>query len=431
MDVFYHLQNLWMAVLLGMVLLVLATQWDSTTHEQPTMMRRSLRLLAWLFICIGGMGWWVGVSGFVAIILIPFVCLVLFGFGIQRYRVMENRGLMSVVLAGLEKGIPPIASVVAYRQEATGLQERRAGQLAKSMGAGMPMVDAARKSKVFLPAETLMTLELGSALGSVPEVNRHSKRFTGDDTVNYGNLDIFLGGLITVVMVGFFQVALLTFMEAKIKPVLAMILNDFDIGSSTFPAIWGWSEWSTDVILWCLYFVIPIAFLLFLMVVMVQFGWFSELPWGLRWVHGPLNECRLLNVLSVVVAADLPLQSALEVIKTKFPADRVRRIARHVHAQQRAGGNWIEALRMEGVLNRGEAALVTSAQEAGNLAWALKEVSVGKRRRHLLRMAPAIKILLPILVLLAATSVLFGAIGIFLPIINLVTNLSLSTAGWN
>ncbi|MFN3149580.1 type II secretion system F family protein [Bremerella sp.] len=414
-----------MAVLLGVVLLVLSNQWDSTTQEESSLLRRSLRLIAWMIICIGGVGWWIGVSGFVAVVLIPVVCFVLFGIGMQRYRVMENRSLVSIVIAGIERGIPPVASAVAYRQEASGLQERKADRFAKALGAGMSLVDAARIARVFLPAETVMMLELGRTMGSVDSINRHSKDFVRDDTTNYGNLDMFLGGLITVVMVGFFQLALLTFTEIKIKPVLSQIMEEFDLGASGFPVLWSWSEFSTDIILYSLYVIIPIAFVLFVLMVMVQCGVFSELPWGLRWVHGPLNECRFLNVLSVVVAADLPVQSALSVMQARFPAGRIRGVARHVYRQQQAGFDWIESLRFEGILNRGETALAKSAQDAGNLAWALKEISIGKRRRHLQRMAPAMKIVLPILVMLAALPVLFAAIGIFLPIINLVTNLSL------
>lgn len=425
MDLLYHLQNLWMAVLLGVVLLVLSNQWDSTTQEESSLLRRSLRLIAWMIICIGGVGWWIGVSGFVAVVLIPVVCFVLFGIGMQRYRVMENRSLVSIVIAGMERGIPPVASAVAYRQEASGLQERKADRFAKALGAGMSLVDAARIARVFLPAETVMMLELGRTMGSVDSINKHSKDFVRDDTTNYGNLDMFLGGLITVVMVGFFQLALLTFTEIKIKPVLSQIMEEFDLGASGFPVLWSWSEFSTDIILYSLYVIIPIAFVLFVLMVMVQCGVFSELPWGLRWVHGPLNECRFLNVLSVVVAADLPVQSALGVMQARFPAGRIRGVARHVYRQQQAGFDWIESLRYEGILNRGETALAKSAQDAGNLAWALKEISIGKRRRHLQRMAPAMKIALPILVMLAALPVLFSAIGIFLPIINLVTNLSL------
>ncbi len=425
MELLYHLQNLWMAVLLGIVLLILANQWDSTTHEGSSFLRRSLRLAAWMFICIGGLGWWIGVSGFVAVILVPVVSLVFFGFGLQRYRVMENRSLVSIVMAGMEKGISPISSAVAYRQEAVGMQQRKADRFAKALGAGMTLVEAARVARVFLPAETLMTLELGRALGSVDDINRHSKQFTRDDTTNYGNLDLFLGGLITVVLVGSFQLALLSFTDRKIKPYLYQIMEEFDLNASGFPALWRWSEWSTEIILWCLYFIIPVASLFFILMVIVQFGWMSELPWRLRWVHGPINECRLLNVLSVVVAAELPLQSSLEVIKAKFPSSRIRKVARHVYYQQQQGGDWIDALRAERILNRGEAALATSAQKAGNLAWALKEISIGKRRRHLQRMAPAMKIALPVLVILAAMPVLFAAIGVFLPIINLITNLSL------
>ncbi|MBI1248465.1 hypothetical protein GC197_11585 [bacterium] len=424
MDLLYHLQNLWMAILLGVVLLILSTQWDSTTREAPSFMQRSLRLVAWMFICIGGFGWWIGISGFVAIVLIPFISMVVFGLGVQRYRVIENRGLVSVVVAGLEKGISPIASAVAYCQEANGLQQRKARRFAKSMGAGMSVVDAAHDARVKLPTETLMALELSSALGNVQQINGQAKEFTGYDTTNYNNMDAFLGGLLFVALIGTVQVALLLYTEWFLKPIITSILVGFDLSPSGYPNTWEWISWLAYINIGGLCILIPVFLLLALLIVFVQFGWLSELPWGLRWVHGPLNECRLLNVLSIVTAADLPLQSALEVIKIRFPSRRMRRIARQVYGEQRSGRDWIESLTTSGVLSHGEAALVSSAQGAGNLAWALKEVSIGKRRRHLQRIAPMMKVVVPVLVFIAAVPVLCAGIGVFLPIIDMVTNLA-------
>lgn len=424
MELLYHLQNLWMAVILGVVLLILSTQWDSTTHEEPTVMRRGLRLIAWLFICVGGTAWWIGVSGFMAVVMLLVICTIVFGFAMQRYRMVENRGLVSVVLAGLEKGISPIVSVVAYRQEAAGLQEQKAGKFAKALGAGMPLAAAARAARVDMPAEALMTLELGRTLGNVDEVNRYAKRFARDETTNYGNFDFFLGALITIIVVGLFQVGCLTFMEIKLMPTMAQILEEFDIYDEAVSTVWGWSSWSSVLILSCLYILIPVALLLAFLMILVQIGWLTELPWGLRWVHGPVNECRLLNVLSVVVAADLPLQRAIDVIRKQFPSSRIRYIAHQTYLQMKNGGDWIDALRAKRVLTSGETALIRSAQDAGNLGWALKEVSIGKRRRHMHRMAPVTKIALPILVLIAAFPVISAALGVFLPLVKMITELS-------
>ncbi|WP_158265552.1 type II secretion system F family protein [Blastopirellula marina] len=414
-----------MAVILGVVLLILSTQWDSTTHEEPTVMRRALRLMAWMFICIGGTAWWIGVSGVMAVVMVLVIGIIVFGFAMQRYRVAENRSLVSVILAGLEKGISPITSIVAYRQEASGLQEQKAGRFARALGAGMPLGAAAKAARVIMPAEALMTLELGKTLGNVDEVNRYAKQFTRDETTNYGNFDFFLGALITIIVIGMFQVACLTFMEIKLMPTMSQLLEDFEIYDETVSTVWGWSSWSAIFILVGLYTGIPIAGFLAFLMILVQIGWLTELPWGLRWVHGPVNECRLLNVLSVVVAADLPLQRALDVIRKQFPSSRIRYIAHAIYIQMKNGGDWVDSIRSTRVVTVGEAALIRSAQEAGNLGWALKEVSVGKRRRHLHRMAPIAKVVLPIIVLISAFPVISAALGMFIPLVNMITKLSL------
>lgn len=424
MEVLYHLQNLWMAAALGLVLLVLSTQWDSTTHEEPTFLRRGLRLVAWMFICIGGAAWWVGVSGVVAIVLVFVILMIVFGFAMQRYRVMENRALVSVVLAGMEKGISPITSVVAYRQEAVGLQEAKAGRFARALGAGMTLGDAARTVQVQIPAETLMTLELGRTLGNVDEVNRQAKQFASDDTTNYGNFDLFLGTLVTIVILGGFQLALLIFLQTKIMPSMVQIVQEFDMADAELANLWAWGDWTVWAIYVGLGIVMPLAIIIAILMITVQFGHLSELPRGLRWVHGPVNECRLLNILSVVIATDLPLQDSLDVIRRQFPSSRIRHIANALYGQLKQGGDWIDALGSLRVVSHSEAALARSAQNVGNLAWALREISVGKRRRHLQRMAPTTKIALPILVLLAAIPVLVTGLVLIIPLTKMVTLLS-------
>ena len=424
MEVLYHLQNLWMASALGLVLLILSTQWDSTSHEEPTFLRRGLRLVAWMFICIGGVAWWVGVSGVVAIVLVCVILVVVFGLAMHRYRVMENRALISVVLAGMEKGISPIASVVAYRQEAVGLQEAKAGRFARALGAGMSLGDAARTVQVQIPAETLMTLELGRTLGNVNEVNQQAKQFAGDDTTNHGNFDLFLGTLVTILVLGAFQLALLSFLQIKIMPSMVQIVEEFDMADAELASLWAWG----DTMVWAIYFalglIMPVAIVVVILMVLVQFGKLSELPRGLRWFHGPVNECRLLNILSVVIATGLPLQGSLDVIRRQFPSSRIRHISNAIYGQLKQGGDWIEALRASRVVSTPEAALAKSAQEAGNLAWALREISVGKRRRHLQRMAPTTKIVLPILVLLAAIPVLVTGLVLIIPLTKMITHLS-------
>ncbi|WP_158545538.1 type II secretion system F family protein [Bremerella cremea] len=415
-----------MAVVLGVVLLILSTQWDSTTHEEPTLMQRTLRLSAWLLICIGGAAWWIGVSGYLAVVVLVVIGTIVFGFAMQRYRSVENRGLVSVVLSGMEKGISPIVSVVAYRQEATGLQERKAGRFARALGAGMPLGAASKAAGVDMPAEALMALEIGRTLGNVDEINRYAKKFSRDETTNYGNFDFFLGSLVTLIVIAIFQVVCLTFLKIKIAPTMAQILQDFGLYEDAMNSAWGWTSSSVVLIMCGLYVMIPIACFLAFLMVLVQMGWLTELPWGLRWVHGPVNECRLLNVLSVVVAAELPLQRSLDVMRKQFPASRIRSITHGTYLQLKQGGDWIDALRTSRVVSTGEAALIRSAQEAGNLAWALKEVSVGKRRRHMQRMAPITKVVLPVLVVLAAFPVITAAVSMFLPIIDLITTLSLA-----
>ncbi len=422
LDVLYHLQNLWMAVLLGVVLLILCNQWDMQAREKPRGLRKGLRLTAWTFLGIGGVGWWLGVSGPFGLVVVPGVGLLVIGFAVRRYRLIENRSFISVVTAGMDKGIPPIVSAVAYEQEATGIQQRKADTLAKALGAGMSVTDAAARAGLPLPAETVVTLELGRNLRLTPE---KQKRHEGTpDTVPYGNLDALIGGQVIVVIASFLLLGVILFMQLKIAPMLNNIVNEFGISSGSYLQAWQFTDRLGTVLLWLVPVLAPLMLVLLILIVLLQLGWMSELPWGLRWLHGPINECRLLNVLSMVTASEIPLPTAVEVMVLRFPSVRMRRVLWGLRRRLEEGGNWIDALRAARVLGSGEAALARSAEKAGNLAWALSEISTGKQRRHLQRIAPVMKIMVPLLVLLGAIPVLLLALMIFLPMVEILVQLS-------
>src|SRR4051794_6557259 len=74
----------------------------------------------------------------------------------------------------------------------------------------------------------------------------------------------------------------------------------------------------------------------------------------------------------------------------------------------RWGGDWLDVLRAEGLIRAADAAVLDSAQRAGDLAWAFREVAEGAERRLNYRLQALSQALFPAVVL--AVGALIGLV---------------------
>ncbi len=167
--------------------------------------------------------------------------------------------------------------------------------------------------------------------------------------------------------------------------------------------------------------IIPAVILWFLMQAK---GWNFGLP--RRFMPGGRGRraSLILRALAIPAAAGRPLDDALEPLATvSADASDRRRFARLRERCLAGAGAW-DSLALERIVPRRDADLLSAAERAGNLPWALNLIAdrIDDARRR--RFAAFLEIAQPMVVLLLGAFVAFICIGFFLPLVDLVNALS-------
>jgi type II secretory pathway component PulF len=384
---------------------------------------------------------------FLNLLFIPFA-LVFTGVLIYvgyRYILRRGTALLAVMAAAARRWMPLGPAVEAFSHEWRGRFGRRCRRLAAYLNAGMPLAEAIRQVEqqsrlrefldtlsifrfvppfVFLlpltpmiPRRAAALIEAGQRGGNLTAALAEAIRQPPAHLVLLRVWSAFwyLGA---VLLVG---TASLTFVMVKIVPAFIKIFSDFD---AELPPLTVALIQSCD---WFAYYGWPPLLLALLGLACFIALWSLDI---VGWLPPPLNTLSrrkeaaiVLRSLAVATETNRPLEPALAALAEYYPSMVVRTRLRLALAQVARGGSWPESLRDQGLLRRGELALIASAQRVGNLPWALREVAESIERRLALHLHRWLEITVPILVLLIGAMVMLIVIGLFLPLISLIERL--------
>ena len=106
------------------------------------------------------------------------------------------------------------------------------------------------------------------------------------------------------------------------------------------------------------------------------------------------------------------------------PAHTIRRRIATVADSVEQGHDCWQALLEVGLVSRREAALLSSAERAGNLDWALRRTADNVDSRISFRFNALVEFVRPVLMLVYAGIVGVVVVGLFMPIVKLLSDLS-------
>jgi type II secretory pathway component PulF len=132
----------------------------------------------------------------------------------------------------------------------------------------------------------------------------------------------------------------------------------------------------------------------------------------------------VMRGLALAVRRELPIAQAFQLLSETYPVRPVGHLLAGVTAKASQGLSWQTSLASTGLISRADAAVLTAAQRAGNLPWALEEMADSAIRRQTYRLQLALHCLYPVAVLILGVAVAFFVIGLFLPLISLIQGLS-------
>jgi general secretion pathway protein F len=131
----------------------------------------------------------------------------------------------------------------------------------------------------------------------------------------------------------------------------------------------------------------------------------------------------ILRALAVVIAANRPIPSALDALTEWYPARWVRKRLRQAGLDASHGVEWITALRENSLISESDVGVMASAQRAGNLGWALRELAETGERRWAYRLQAWSQLGFVLAMLVLGLVVLVIGIAFFYPLVTLIERL--------
>lgn len=378
---------------------------------------------AWATIIVGAMAVVAGILGgsnplgLVACIAIYVILAIAAQFLLEHFRRSRQQMLLWSLATAAERNMPLESAIEAFAADCRASPGARIRDLARLLKAGWSLPDALEKLPGLVPRESLMTIRLGHESGALAAALREAVELRPQRERLWRDTS---GRFMYLFMVVLFGTMFTTFMALKIFPMFQRIFADFGVAlppltTATFDAFYALAPYGFMIAL-----AFPFAFFWLIAAHARGTGWTLIYP---RRLLRRLDTAAILDGLATVAAHQRPLVQAIAVLAGRYPKWSIRRRLRKVLRSVNAGGDPLETLAAKGLLGRADLAVLQAAQRVGNLAWAIREMADGNRRRLVYRLQILGQILFPLAILVLGTMVAVFVISCFFPLVTLIQSL--------
>ncbi len=369
-----------------------------------------------------------GAVGFVGLLLAIFLAFLMADAEIRiagaRDRARQVEFVWLLALA-VKSGRPLSAEIEAYAQGTWGRRHRLLVDMAERLRNGVPLTELAVPQGL-LPRSAAMQIHAGVVSSSLPSTLRKTAlRVTrdliyDDESANSGGALIYPAAMIPI------PCLIVGFLMYYIIPKFKKIFDDFgtELPQPTILLI----QLSDAVVNFWYVFGLPLFYIpivIFIFVSMAQYyGWRVMLQsvfggWFIRWYTPDV-----MRAVAQSVEQKIPLDQALNSIAKHPGPIRLRdRLAWSVESLQAGTPSW-QTLQAAGLLKHSETLVLETAEQTGNLPWALETLATNLERRSAFRVTAFMEFVRPILLIGMSMIVGFVAIAMFLPLIKLLNDLS-------
>ncbi len=342
-----------------------------------------------------------------------------------RARAARQATLLWTLAVAVDKHVALVPFLEALADEAGGRWRWKLRGLAELLNAGVSIPDALEAVQGILPADTLLLIRLGAENGRIgPALRDAATQFSRrSEAVRppSGSGLLYLCGL------AFVMLTVVSFLMYWIVPKFKAIFEGFGM---RLPEMTEWLIYSADIGMQFFFVLGPLSLLLLFLAVIVSFelmgwgaGWASPSRWLTR-LFPRLQAPLVLRGLSIAVDGARPLLGVLTTLATRHPDPSLRRRISQVEDQVARGLGCWHGLLSAGMLRSGETSLLDAAERVGNLAWALRGLADSIERRSEHRTRIIMELLRPVALLAAGTVVGIFVVGMFLPLIQIITGLT-------
>jgi type II secretory pathway component PulF len=132
----------------------------------------------------------------------------------------------------------------------------------------------------------------------------------------------------------------------------------------------------------------------------------------------------VLRILALAAELRHPFSHVLSGLAFVYPSPVMRSRLSPVAVAVEAGANWCDTLSKSRLISQAESALLKSAERAGNLPWALRQIATRRQKRTMYRLHAAVHVVYPLVILAFGAFVGFYVIALFVPIVSLIQSLT-------
>jgi general secretion pathway protein F len=404
------------------------------SSQGDDLVQRGMTMAGWLLVMVGIGGLIALFVGPVAVVVWP-VMLVILSMSVGRFRHNERRSLLWAMALAAERGIPLEQAAAAFadeRYDETGL---RAARLAKELERGVPLPDALRMSGNFLPFDARLACGIGWQAGCLGPALRSVVDFQEEfEQYLRGAIEKFL--YLAILLLGFAFIG--TFLFVKIIPAMEMIYADFELelplatrllfdiaDASIFqraavflaPVGMGWGVVIVNLTIVALFLscgLLPILYYL---------RWITWEPWLVRRLWRRMHTAWILRYLAFLVEQSRPMEQGVRLLAANYPAGYIAQQLYYAAGLLAAGQHWCDALLAQRLIRPNDAGVLRAAERAGNLPWALQEMSESNLRRLGLRLRAFLSTAFPLVIVLFGVVIFAVVVSLFLPFPQMVQGL--------
>jgi type II secretory pathway component PulF len=394
-------------------------------------------VLAFIALCSFGIG----------IIFSPLALIIVLAYGwllfaFLHYRFGRQDELLHLIATAVESGAPlapALRSYVADRPHGTAREfwvalgqfimlpgyywiwhrrhqfDRKIQRVAKLLEQGSSLSQALTAVPGVASKQTTVATAVGESTGHLAVCLRHANQ------VSLGPVWLeVLPRIIYPMSILWFTATMLMWWMVFIAPRLTKIFHDFKI---PLPSMTANAMFVSEVFL---AFYVNILLLLIIFVLVLIFS--PAVRWWMpglgRWYQSQVQS-RLLTLLAVIIEAGKPIPEGIAMLVESGQFSKVveRRLQR-AHDRILDGEALAVSLHRYGLLSSAMTPLVQTAERIRNLPWVLRELGAVLADRTIKRMRRGSMTLMPILVIAVGALVGYMVIGMFFPLIELISTLS-------
>jgi type II secretory pathway component PulF len=330
----------------------------------------------------------------------------------------QSLSLLRLIAVGIEEKLPLAPLVEAWAEDERGFQRARLRTLARLLGTGMALDDAIEEVPGVLNSRHLLALRFDRQMGTRTAAAQAILQEDPSPPLRQPGISRSLFYLY-ICIVPPFVLLFIFFFHFNITPKLTRILGEFSVPQ---PDVFVWWRMLGDLVVqWTLPMaLLALAALWFLISTRAGLRLGRNLTGRLSHSARHRYTSDVLQLLGVAVATGRPLAGTLSTLARYHFDPAIRQQLLFARNEVEQGVDVWQTLVDSSLLTRSEAHLLHTGQRLGNQPWTMSQIVAVKRQRARRRQALSAVFLWPLAILTLGSVVLFEALSVFIPVLEIM-----------